>query len=394
MRFPFVPSKFVAGLAAAAIAATPFTGSAADPYEINVIVPLSGPAAFIGKEEVNGLSVLEDMVNRSGGVRGRPIKFVVQDDQSNAQIAVELTNAVIAKKVPIILGSSFVSSCNAMAPLAANGPVVYCFSPGIHPAPGSYVFSAGSSTFDFIVASIRWLRERGLKKVAIMTSTDATGQDAERGIDAAVNAAENNGTVSLVDREHFNTTDLSVSAQIAHIKASGALAAMLWSVGTSFGTLLREAVQGGLTIPLLTSAGNLNFAQLQGYASFMPDTLYMMAPPWADASRLPSPAVRRTIAAYQDAFKPTGVRPDEGQSLSWDAALLVIDALKRYGTTASATQIRDYLAGVHGWTGVNGVYDFGRIPQRGVGIDWLVMVRWDKTNNALVAVSKPGGMPL
>ena len=72
----------------------------------------------------------------------------------------------------------------------------------------------------------------------------------------------------------------------------------------------------------------------------------------------------------------------------------MIDALKRYGTTASATQIRDYLAGVHGWTGVNGVYDFGRIPQRGVGIDWLVMVRWDKTNNALVAVSKPGGMPL
>ena len=48
-----------------------------------------------------------------------------------------------------------------------------------------------------------------------MTSNDATGQDADRIIDEAVNAPENQGKVSLVDREHFNLSDISVAAQIA-----------------------------------------------------------------------------------------------------------------------------------------------------------------------------------
>src|ERR1019366_5495372 len=177
------------------------------------------------------------------------------------------------------------------------------------------------STADYIAATVRYLRVKGLRKIALMTSTDATGQDAERSIDAAVNAPENGGAVSLVDREHFNTTDLSVSAQIARIKASGAQAAILWTVGTPFGTLLRESVQGGLDIPLITSAGNLNYAQLEGYDSFMPDNLLMMAAPWAAPNVFPNAAFKKYVAGYLDAFKAAGIRPDEGQSLSWDPAM-------------------------------------------------------------------------
>ena len=44
-----------------------------------------------------------------------------------------------------IIGSAIVAMCNAMAPLMQNGPVMYCFSPGIHPAKGSYVFSSVST---------------------------------------------------------------------------------------------------------------------------------------------------------------------------------------------------------------------------------------------------------
>src|SRR6202035_2621551 len=123
---------------------------------------------------------------------------------------------------------------------------------------------ASISTADYIIAMSRYLKSKGLHKIALMTSTDATGQDADRSIDAAVNA-----------------TDLSVAAQMAKIKASGAQVAILWTVGTPFGTLLREAEQGGLDIPLITSAGNLNYAQLEGYDSFMPDNLLIMAAPWA-----------------------------------------------------------------------------------------------------------------
>jgi branched-chain amino acid transport system substrate-binding protein len=380
---------------AAILAAVPIRGTSAEPpYEINVVAPLTGGFAFLGKEEAEALRVVEDTVNKGGGIRGRQIKFVIQDDESSAQIAVQITNTILAKKVAVMLGTSAVAACSAMAPLLSSGPVDYCFSPGIHPPDGSYVFSASISTVDYIIASIRYMRERGWKKIALVTSTDATGQDAERAITAAVDAPENNGSVSLVDQEHFNVSDVSVSAQMAHIKASGAQAAILWTVGTPFGTLLRGAVGAGVTIPLLTSAGNLNYAQLESYAAFMPDNLYMMAPPWAGVNQLPNGPVKKAIGSYLNAFKAVGVRADEGQSISWDPAMLVLDAVRKLGFDATATQVRDYLSNLHGWVGVNGVYDFHQIPQRGIGINWLVMVRWDPAKQELVGVSKPGGMPL
>lgn len=383
--------RSIAVLAVALCALVPYAGIAEDPYDISVIAPLTGPYAFLGNEEASAIAAVQATVNKSGGIRGRQIHFTVQDDQSVAQNTVQLLNASVARKTAVILGSATVSACGAMAPLVANGPLVYCFSPGIHPPAGSYMFSASISTADYIVGTIRYLRGRGWRKVALMTSNDATGQDADRIIDEAVNAPENQGLVSLVDREHFNLSDISVAAQIARIKGSGAQAVIFWTVGTAFGTLVREAVNGGLTIPEFTSAGNLNYAQLIGYQSFMPDNLYMMAPPWAAPSAFPNAAFRKYAAGYLDAFKAAGVRPDEGQSLAWDPAQLVLEALRHLGLDATPSAIRAYIAGTQGWIGINGQYDFKAIPQRGIGIDWLVMIRWDRDKQSLVGVSKPGG---
>ena len=306
-------ARSLAGALALAVAAlVPFGGRAAEPYTIYVIVSLTGTAAFLGREEANAVAVIQNSVNKKGGVRGRPIAFVVQDDGSNAENAVLLLNQDVAKGATAILGSSLVSECAAMLPLVNNGPLVYCFSPGMHPPPGSYMFSSNISTADFIVATIRYLRDRGWRKIALLTSTDATGQDAEHGIAAAIAAPENQGGVTLIDTERFNVSDISVAAQIAKIKASGAQAAILWASGTPFGTLLREAVQDGLNIPLFTSAANLNRVQLNGYRSFMPDDLYLAAPAWTAPSEFPDPALRRTIAAYLETFGAVGIRAESG----------------------------------------------------------------------------------
>src|SRR5215469_4719929 len=131
--------RIAAILLAAILASVPCAGRAEDPFEINVIVPLTGNFAFLGKEEAEGLTVLESTVNKAGGIHGRQVKFVVADDGSNAQTAVQLTNNLISKKAQIFLGTSAVANCSAMAPLLTNGPVGYCFSPGIHPPDGSYV---------------------------------------------------------------------------------------------------------------------------------------------------------------------------------------------------------------------------------------------------------------
>lgn len=375
----------------AAFAVLPAAVRAADPVQINVIVPETGPASFLGKEEVQALQVIEATVNKSGGIAGRPVQFVIQDDASNPQTGVQLLNGVLAKKVPVVLGSSLVAVCSAMTPLFKDGPFDYCFSPGIHPPKGSYVFSSSISTTELLQASARYFSARGWKRVAIITSTDATGQDAERTIDAAFSATPGE---AIVAREYFNTTDVSVAAQMARIKASNAQALITWSTGTPVATLLRGVAEAGINLPVMTGDGNQTYAQMKAYASFLPKELYFAGPPCLAPNQLPKGPVKAAVDAYQAAFKAAGIKPDIGQSLAWDPALIVIDALKKLGPEATGTQVRDYVNGLKSWAGVSGRYDFSAMPQRGLGLDSAIIERWDPSGETWVGVSKPGGAPL
>ena len=102
---------------------------AAETYDINIVLPLSGPAAFIGQTHDKALHVLELIANKNGGINGRPVHFVFSDDQTSPQIAVQLATSLIAEKPPVVLGSNLSAMCRAMAPLFKDGPVQYCLSP-------------------------------------------------------------------------------------------------------------------------------------------------------------------------------------------------------------------------------------------------------------------------
>lgn len=86
--------------------------------------------------------------------------------------------------------------------------------------------------------------------------------------------------------------------------------------------------------------------------------------------------------------------PDMVGIASWDPAMLVVTALRKLGTGATAAQLRDYLDNVRGFVGVNGPYDFRAMPQRGLSENSLLIVRWDPARNEAVAVSKCGGSAL
>ena len=248
------------------------------PYEINVITPITGIGAFIGKNEAAALGLLEKTVNDGGGIRGRSIKFVVQDDQSNPAVAVQLLNGLIAKNVPIVLGSTLAAMCSAMLPLIDKGPVDYCFSSAVHPPKGSYMYSGNLSTSDLIAILMRYYRERGLKKMALIVTTDASGQDGERGVDAALALPENKG-VTLVSREHFNGGDLSVSAQIARMKASGAQALIVYAAGTPLGTVLHGLSDAGIEMPVGTTSANLSYEAMHQFVNLLPKEFLFVAPP-------------------------------------------------------------------------------------------------------------------
>jgi branched-chain amino acid transport system substrate-binding protein len=377
----------------AVLTAAPLRVPAADPYEIAAILSLTGQQAFIGKEQADALALIEQHVNKAGGIGGRPLHFTIADDQSSPQLGVQLATLAIGRKVAIVLGPSLTAVCDAIAPLFKEGPLDYCFSPGIHPAPGSFVFGATPATTDAQVAAIRYFREKGWRRVGILIGTDASGQDAERQLDAALALPENK-LMTVVGREHFNPTDLTVNAQLERIKAATPQVLVAWGTGTPAGTLFRGVTDAGIELPVYTSAANLTYAQMKAYAAYLPKTLLFPGYPFVAPDQLPKGATKTAVTAFLGAFKPAGVRPDTGQAIAWDAASIVIDALKKLGPNATPAQLRDYVGSLRGWVGIYGPYDFRAIPQRGLGVGGIVVAKWDPAKDTWVGVSKPGGIPL
>ena len=369
-------------------------GMAADTYDINVILPLTGGGAFLGKGEQQSLQRYEKVVNASGGIHGKQLQFVFHDDQTSPQLDVQLANQLKAGKPPVVLGSAIVALCNAMAPLMKDGPVLYCFSPGIYPAAESFVFSSSISTKELAGALLRYSAARGWKKIALITSTDASGQDAYKQIKGLLGADEHKD-VQLVAEAQFNPSDVSASAQIQRLKGANPDLLIAWSTGGPVGTVFKAIRDAGLDIPVATTDGNMTYAQMKQYEAFLPKELYIPSPDWLKSSRPgQDPKAVAAKQTFYKAFEGSEVQPDGPSTFAWDPALLVVEALKQLEPDATADDLRKYLLGLTGFAGINGMYDFKAVPNRGLSESNVVVTRWDPAANTWQVVSKPLGIPL
>jgi branched-chain amino acid transport system substrate-binding protein len=382
-------------LAACALALGVGGARAADSYRIHVILPLTGGAAFLGKGEQQALQLFEKLINQEGGIQGQPIEFVFHDDQTSPQTTVQIANGILPEKPAVMLGSSIVAMCSAIAPLLKEGPFDYCLSPGVHPAPGSYQYSTSTDTHALIEALVRYFRLRGMTKLAFMSSTDASGQDAERGFDEVLRLPENSG-IQVVERQRFNPTDVSVSAQIERIKAANPQAFIAWSTGAPIATVLKGMLQGGLSVPFGTTNGNQTYAQTNQYKDFLPKELYIPTSLFLphDGMFKLDPEVEEAQKKFYASFKAANAKPDNMSALAWDPANLIVGALRKLGTKATAQQVKVYVEGQASYPGINGVYDFKSVPQRGLTVKNALVTRWDPAADTWTVVSEPTGTPL
>jgi len=366
---------------------------AADTRDINVILPLTGGGAFLGRAEQQALQQYEKAVNSTGGIHGKPVKFVFHDDQSSPQLAVQLANQVKATNPPVILGSALVALCNAMAPLMKEGPLLYCFSPGIQPVSGGFVYSSSISTKELAAALLRYFGRKGWKKVALITSTDASGQDAYRNFKTLV-GAEGHKDVELIAEAQLNPTDVSAAAQIQRLKGANPDVLVAWSTGGPIGTIFKAIHDAGVEVPVATTNGNMTYAQMAQYAAFLPKQLYIPAADFLKPSR-PAQVTDASVAkdAFFRAFDGTDIKPDGPSTYAWDPALLVVEALRKLKPDATADDLRAYLRELKGFAGINGYYDFKAVPNRGLDESNVVVTRWDPAAQTWAVVSDPLGIP-
>jgi branched-chain amino acid transport system substrate-binding protein len=375
----------------------PMSGSAApsgEPYTIDVVISLTGGAAFLGAGQKQALELLEDSVNKRGGINGRPVHFNIEDDASNPSTALQLATGMIEGHSPIIIGSSISATCRSMQPLITDNTIQYCLSPAIAPAHNSYVFSSLISTPDLLVAVLRYARSRGWTRIAMLSSTDASGQDGDHSLATDLALPENAG-VQLVDTEHFGPADITLTAQVAKATAANPQVIFIWTAGPAIGSALHAIHDLGSDLPVVCTTAGMTLEQMSAVADVLPKGgLYFPATQLQEHSLLRPGPLRDAQDVFFKAFKDAGKTPQPTMGTAWDPGLITIDALRHLGGNPTAKQLHDYIENLHGFPGIYSLYDFRDGLQRGMGVNAAVVAKWDSKIKWWTAVTAGGGKKL
>lgn len=388
-RLPVIAAALLALLAGAALPAQ--AAEPAKPITIPVVLPLTGHASFLGKEQKIALDIGRKLLAE----QGQPFKLVYHDDATNSQVAVQLVSQLQGEGVRVMMGPSLRAGCAAVGPLIKSSMLDYCFSPTMHAKPGSFIFAASVDTYEIDQAIVTYARLRGWKRVALITSNDATGIDALRAFKEIFAEPENKGVI-LVANETFDPSDVSVNAQLVRIAAAKPDVVFAWSTGAAMATVFRGIVQSGITLPVASSWGNMTYAEMKAWKAFLPKELYFPTTPWPEHSRALAlePGVEAALKHLRSAFAAAGEKPDAGAVTCWDALFIIAQAYRTLGPKASPEQLRSYIAHLKGFAGINGMYNFVKYPQRGLGIENTVVTKWMPARGTWKIVSKPTGIPL
>ena len=363
-------------------------------YTIHAIVGETGSASFLGTEEAAAFNALAKHVNATGGIDGHPLAFAISDNQSTASTSVSLASPLVGQ-APVLLVGSITSTDKPVDDLVTSGgPVVYDLSPGDHPALGSYVYSSSNSTINQTQAFINFAESKGWKKVAVINSTDSSGQDGWTNIQRAV--AGSNGAVTVTDHEAFDPTAVSVTTQLSKIKATNPQAVLVWTTGTPLGTVLSGMQQLGMSsLPTMTTNGNASYSEMQKLAGELPGQLYFPGAPFMVGPQDLTGQTKTEVQAFDSAMQAAGQKvPDEGDALAWDPGLILVSALRKLGTNATASQIHQYIESLTSFAGINGTYNFtdkSISDNRGLTITSVYIAQWDKSQGEWTAASGPAG---
>ncbi len=314
--------------AGAALAGAPARG--AEPIRIGVITSLSGSFATFGAMEVAGYKVAVAEVNAKGGVLGRPLELVVQDDASNQNAALAAAESLVGKGVPLVIGAFASSVTKPLAAYLTRAKVPLLNSNSADTAitkPGSpYVFRVGQTTDSFADACFDLMKTLpGLKTVAILVSNDALGKSTANSVKEHARAA---GYTVVADQAYDRgLTDFRPT--LNSFKALAPDAVALSSYEEDAATLMRQAKEVDLNPKLFVSVGSTGYAIPQ-FISGAGDAaeLVASASPWRPEVNYPG-----AKDLYQRLEKQLGAQPSHHAAKAYGGLLAAADAIQRAGST-------------------------------------------------------------
>src|ERR1019366_5648452 len=136
--------------------------------------------------------------------------------------------------------------------------------------------------------------------------------------------------------EHYNTTDLSVAAQVARIKSANVQAVVSGTIGGPTITLIRAISESGLDVPIAVANGNMLYPEMAQLHDIMPKELLFPAYRAMTSGDVRPGPIRDAQARFFTALKAGGLRPDAANVTAWDPVMISMDALRHVGPNGTA----------------------------------------------------------
>jgi branched-chain amino acid transport system substrate-binding protein len=349
---------------------------AAEPIRIGAIFSVTGPASFLGEPERNTAKMLEEDINKSGGILGRPVEIIVYDDETDATKAVTAVDRLIKKdKVAAIIGPSTSGNTLAIIPKIEESkvPLVSCAAAKKITQPvRPYTFKVVPSDILAVKKIFLHLKKAGISRIAILTASDGYGAGGREDIKEL---APQMG-FSLVADEVYGPKDTDMTAQLTKIKGTDAQAIVCWGTNPGPAVIARNRVQLGIKTPLYMSSGvaSKKFIELAGAENaegILLPAARLIVEPQVPANHPQKKVISTYIKEYEGKYKQP-VSTFGGHAYD---ALHILELAITHAKSAEPAAIRDALEKVKGYQGTAGEFNFSPEDHAGLTEEGFVMVK-------------------
>ena len=345
-----VPALTGLALALAACSQSGPTGTpaAADTIKVGEFASLTGKEAAFGQSSHKGTLLAIDELNAAGGLLGKRIDFVFEDNRSTPGESATIAKKLITRdKVVALLGEVASGRSLEAAPIAQASGVPMISPSSTNPkvtATGDYIFRV-CFTDPFQGKLLAEFAQRTLKakKIAIFSDVSAPYSVglAQYFREPFVAAGG-----QVVAEQKYTGGDKDFKAQLTAIKAQNPDAIAVPGYYTDVGLIVAQARQLGIKVPMFGGDGWEAPELIQIAGNSLEDTYYSthFSPENAD------PVVQKFVTAYKAKY---GETPDAMAALGYDSAMVLADAIRRAGTT-EGPRLRDAIAATKDYAGVTG----------------------------------------
>ncbi len=335
-------------LFASALVSLTFARAAEEPIRIGEYASITGKEASLGQSSHNGTVMAIDDLNAAGGVLGRSLLLLTEDTQSKPGESATAAKKLISRdKVVALLGEVASSRSLEAAPVAQLAKVPMISPASTNPKvteTGNYIFrTCFIDPFQGPVMAKFAQEKLRAQRVALMVSnSSAYSIGLAKFFREAFTA--NGGTIVL--EQKYAEGDKDFKAQLTAIKAAGVDAVFNPGYYNEGALIVLQARDLGLTLPIF-GADSWEAEALIELGGKAIEGAYLCSH-YSPAD--PSPRVQNFVQAYKKRF---GTTPDSNASLGYDSVLVLVDAIKRAGSTDRA-KIREALAATKNFAAVTG----------------------------------------